>query len=179
MPEYISSRNSQEIKDDCNVLKRRLMRHKIPLTFVLAVVLAITIYSFNQLGHASSNDPYDSGYTHGCDDARVADPSDRYINQPEKGPSFHTKAFMDGYYVGYNACSGSDGDGNDGNSDAVGGSLRVIESLDVGTYGDQYCDSRTFDMRAYIQTELAQEKIVAACDGQETTFSGLDVPNGS
>jgi hypothetical protein len=49
----------------------------------------------------------------------------------------------------------------------------------MGTYGDRYCDSRTFDVRVYVRTELAQEKIAGACDGQETTFSGLDVPNGS
>jgi hypothetical protein len=49
----------------------------------------------------------------------------------------------------------------------------------MGTYGSQYCDSRTFDMRVYVQSELAQEKIVGACDGQETTFSGLDVGSGS
>lgn len=38
---------------------------------------------------------------------------------------------------------------------------------------------RMFDMRVYVQSELAQEKIVGACDDQETTFSGLDGPTGS
>lgn len=33
---------------------------------------------------------YDSGYDHGCDDAGISNLGDRYINQPEKGPSFHT-----------------------------------------------------------------------------------------
>ena len=37
---------------------------------------------------------YDSGYNHGCSDAKLSDPSERYINQPEKGPSFHSDAFM-------------------------------------------------------------------------------------
>ena len=32
----------------------------------------------------------DSGFNHGCDDAEISNPDDRYINQPEKGPSFHT-----------------------------------------------------------------------------------------
>lgn len=49
--------------------------------------------------------PYDSGYDHGCDDARISDSSDRYINQPEKGPSFHTSEFMNGYDSGFNSCS--------------------------------------------------------------------------
>lgn len=56
---------------------------------------------------ASSNSPYDSGYDHGCDDAGISDPSDRYINQPEKGPSFHTSEFMNGYNAGFNSCGSS------------------------------------------------------------------------
>jgi hypothetical protein len=52
----------------------------------------------------ASSDPYDSGYDHGCNDAGISDPSDRYINQPEKGPSFHTDIFMQGYYDGYDEC---------------------------------------------------------------------------
>jgi hypothetical protein len=52
--------------------------------------------------YASS--PYDSGYNHGCNDARISDADDRYINQPEKGSSFHTSKFMQGYYDGFDAC---------------------------------------------------------------------------
>jgi hypothetical protein len=52
----------------------------------------------------SGSSPYDSGYDHGCDDAKISDPSDRYINQPEKDPSFHTDEFMNGYNEGYNTC---------------------------------------------------------------------------
>jgi hypothetical protein len=126
--------------------------------------------------NASSDSPYRSGYDHGCDDASISDPSERYINLPEKGPSFHTGEFMNGYYDGFNACS--DGVGDAENNDADG-NLRVIASLDMGTYGNEYCDSRTFDMRIYIRSELAQEKIVGACEDQETTFSGLNVATGS
>lgn len=32
----------------------------------------------------ASSDPYDSGYDHGCDDAKISDSSDGYVNQPEK-----------------------------------------------------------------------------------------------
>jgi hypothetical protein len=53
---------------------------------------------------ASESSPYDSGYDHGCDDAGRSE-SDKYINQPERGPSFHTQEFMNGYYAGLNACS--------------------------------------------------------------------------
>ncbi|MDN5868996.1 MAG: FxLYD domain-containing protein [Candidatus Nitrosocosmicus sp.] len=60
--------------------------------------------------------PYESGYDHGCDDAKISDPSDRYINQPEKGPAYHTSEFMDGYYSGYDKCS-SNNDSNDDDDD--------------------------------------------------------------
>jgi hypothetical protein len=53
---------------------------------------------------ASSKSPYDSGYDHGCDEAGISDPSEQYINQPEKGPAYHTSEFMDGYYAGLNSC---------------------------------------------------------------------------
>jgi hypothetical protein len=90
--------------------------------------------------NASSDSPYRSGYNHGCDDATISDPSERYINQPERGPSFHTEEFMSGYYNGFNACS--DGIGNTENNDDANGNLKVIAGLDMGTYGNQYCDSR-------------------------------------
>jgi hypothetical protein len=47
-----------------------------------------------------------SGYNHGCSDAQISNPSDRYINQPEKGSSFHSDAFMQTYNEGFGACSG-------------------------------------------------------------------------
>jgi hypothetical protein len=65
--------------------------------------------------YGSEQSPYDSGYDHGCDDADLS-PSDRYINEPGKGPSYHTDEFMDGYNAGYNSCSNGNGDG-DSNGD--------------------------------------------------------------
>jgi hypothetical protein len=61
-----------------------------------------------QLSSGSSTSPYQSGYNNGCSDARILDPSERYINQPGKGPSFHTDQFMSGYDTGYKACSQDD-----------------------------------------------------------------------
>ncbi|MGN6629996.1 MAG: PKD domain-containing protein, partial [Candidatus Nitrosocosmicus sp.] len=49
--------------------------------------------------------PYDSGYNHGCSDAKISKPENRYINQPGRGPSFHTPAFNQGYQTGFNSCS--------------------------------------------------------------------------
>lgn len=143
------------------------------------MLAAISILMFMPLAHASEDDPYQSGYEHGCDDAGISDPSERYINQPGKGPSFHTGSFMRGYNDGFDACSDGVGEDNNAENNDVGGNLRIIATLDMGTYGNQYCGSRTFDIRVYVQSELTQEKIVGACDGQETTFSGLDVDSGS
>jgi len=48
---------------------------------------------------------YNSGYTHGCSDAKISDISERYINQLEKGPNFHTFEFMRGYDDGFEVCT--------------------------------------------------------------------------
>lgn len=160
-----------------------MMLHNGQLVVTVVFMLAIGIITSQQAPsilqvNASNDSPYNSGYDHGCDDAAISNASERYINQPGKGPSFHTGEFMNGYYDGFDACSDGAGDENAENN-AAAGNLRVIANLDMGSYGNQYCASRTFDMRVYVQSELAQEKIVGACDDQETTFSGLDVPTGS
>lgn len=146
---------------------------------LLLTLMAISFATLIPLSYSSQDNPYESGYDHGCDDAGISDPSERYINQPGKGPSFHTSSFMRGYNDGFGACSDGVDDVNNAENNEVDGNLRIIATLDMGIYGNQYCDSRTFDMRVYVRSELAQEKIVGACDGQETTFSGLDVSGGS
>ena len=73
-----------------------------------------------QFVNATSKSPYDSGYDHGCDDADISYPDDRYINQPDKGPSYHTNEFMSGYNDGYDNCSegfGQDVSSSDDNDD--------------------------------------------------------------
>jgi hypothetical protein len=67
--------------------------------------------------YAGGKSPYESGFDHGCDDADISDPDDRYINQPEKGPGFHTDEFMDGYHSGFDDCSDGDDNDNDMNDD--------------------------------------------------------------
>jgi hypothetical protein len=79
-------------------------------------ILCLTTFGLDFPVQASSN-AYESGRDHGCDDARISDPSDRYINQPGKGPSFHTGEFMDGYNAGFNQCSSSGGGNNNDNND--------------------------------------------------------------
>jgi hypothetical protein len=104
-----------------------MLRRKISLIFtcspsVLAFLLLLASLSALQLqsGEASSNSPYDSGYDHGCDDADISDLDDRYINQPGKGPSFHTDEFMSGYDDGYGDCSISNSNSNSANEDEGG-----------------------------------------------------------
>jgi hypothetical protein len=48
--------------------------------------------------------PYQAGYDHGCSDAKLTF-SARYINQPGKGPQYHTQEFISGYNAGFSACS--------------------------------------------------------------------------
>jgi hypothetical protein len=69
----------------------------------IPIILVAILIQLGQFAYAISG--HDSGYNHGCDDAKVADPSQRYINQPEKGPNFHSDAFMQGYKSGFSSCS--------------------------------------------------------------------------
>jgi hypothetical protein len=88
------------------------------LSFAILLMLSSLIQA--QFVIATSKSPYESGYDHGCDDADISDPDDRYINQPEKGPDFHTNEFMGGYNDGYDACSGiEDGTGRTPSTDVV------------------------------------------------------------
>ena len=52
-----------------------------------------------------NNLPYKSGYNHGCSDAKLSNPDNRYINQPGKGANYHTSEFMRGYNDGFEKCS--------------------------------------------------------------------------
>jgi hypothetical protein len=79
-----------------------------------------------QLVYASGKSPYESGYDHGCDDGGLS-PSDRYINEPGKGPSFNTPEFMRGYNEGFNACGGGGSAGGGGGTPQGGGRIDWIQ----------------------------------------------------
>jgi hypothetical protein len=96
-------------------------RKIIPISIV--VLMAFLLAPQLQQANASSKSPYESGRDHGCDDAGISDVGDRYINQDEKGPSFHTNEFMRGYNNGFDDCSGTGSGGSGGN----GGSGTSIE----------------------------------------------------
>lgn len=102
-----------------NLWHKKYSKVKGSVLFMTLTTLCLMIYGSVSYTYASS-DAYDSGRDHGCDDAGISNPSDRYINQAEMGPSFHTAAFMDGYHAGFRECSGSpnigSNDGGNGNN---------------------------------------------------------------
>lgn len=109
-----------------------IIKKKIPIFASFLAITLITSGLASQIHSidASSKSPYESGYDHGCDDADISDPDDRYINQPEKGPSFHTNEFMRGYNDGYDECSG--GDSDDGNDNSGSSGIESSRLVHVG-----------------------------------------------
>jgi hypothetical protein len=113
----------------------KLDANKFKHTVCYLILASSSTAILGSSAYASEESPYDSGYDHGCDDARISDPDDRYINQPEKGPSFHTDRFMDGYNDGFGACSGNN----------IGGNGGVTDVLDAqGCYDTGYEDGLDF-----------------------------------
>jgi hypothetical protein len=98
-----------------------MFQNKRSLIFLLVMLIGSGLVTQQSIGvfsaYASESSAYESGRDHGCDDARL-NPSDRYINEPGKGPSFHTNEFMSGYYDGLNSCGGGgrDDGGQNGRS---------------------------------------------------------------
>jgi hypothetical protein len=88
-------------------------KYNIIISISLGILTLFIISPLVQQIYAAA--AHTSGYNHGGSDAQMSNPSDRYINQPEKGPSFHTNEFMNAYHAGFNACSGS-GRENSGSS---------------------------------------------------------------
>jgi hypothetical protein len=81
------------------------MKNGLYYTAVVALVLLTAASSGAMQGvMAKKGTPFQAGYNHGCNDAKVTF-SARYINQTGKGPSFHTKEFMNGYNRGFSTCS--------------------------------------------------------------------------
>lgn len=74
------------------------------LKFTFFGVSIVTLLVGGTLSYSYAQSPYNSGYDHGCDDAKISDTEDRYIEQEEKGPEYHTSAFMKGYHEGFDDC---------------------------------------------------------------------------
>jgi hypothetical protein len=78
-------------------------KHFVTYSIPLGILTLLTIFS--PLGQETYAAAHTSGYNHGCSDAQISDSSERYINQPDKGSSSHSDAFMQAYNEGFDACS--------------------------------------------------------------------------
>ena len=87
---------------------------------------------FDYCSTTVNNIPYESGYNHGCSDAKIDDVTKRYINQVGSGPAFHTNEFMRGYYDGFDACS----DNNNDPSNTSKGTFKIVVEVTNQTPND-------------------------------------------
>lgn len=107
---------------------------KIIMTYSVSLGILPFLIMLSPLGQSIyAASAHTSGYNHGCSDAQISDSSERYINQPEKGPSFHTNEFMNSYHEGFNACLGSERD-NSGSSRHSTSSNPGEVTIDGNTY---------------------------------------------
>ena len=60
-------------------------------TKLVIVTTILTILVTIPTSQPATASPYSAGYDHGCDDAKISNANDKYINQPDKGPSEHTQ----------------------------------------------------------------------------------------
>ena len=94
----------------------KLDKSKFKCTMCYLILALGSTAILGSSAYASEESPYDSGHDDGCDDARISDPDDRYINKDGKGADNHTNEFMDGYNDGYDSCGGGNSErGNDDN----------------------------------------------------------------
>jgi len=100
------------------LLNKVATTHKVPL-LISFIIFALAFFPLPSITHVNAATPYESGYDHGCDDAKISDYSGRYINQPGKGPSSHSSEFMQGYYDGKGDCFESSGNGGGRDDDDV------------------------------------------------------------
>jgi hypothetical protein len=80
------------------------MKSELSIAVVALILMAVGSLCTMQGVMAKKGTPFQAGYNHGCNDAKVTS-SARYINQPGKGPNFHTQEFMNGYDRGFSTCS--------------------------------------------------------------------------
>jgi hypothetical protein len=105
---------------------------KVPIT-VFFIICALTVLQPLSLVSVYAQSPYDSGFDHGCSDAKISNPDNRYINQPGKDPAYHTGSFMNGYNDGFDSCFTSNSpQSNQGMFKII---VTVINHSDNGIYG--------------------------------------------
>lgn len=121
---------------------------------------------------------YNSGYGHGCSDAKISDFTKRYINQPGIGPSYHTQEFMRAYNDGFETCS----EGTDESPSTSKGTFKVIVQvtnlLSEDTYGGITINVGTFPESVF---KLSNGIYFPAGQtvSKEFTFNSSEVPVGT
>jgi hypothetical protein len=112
-----------------------MVHNKLILVTLLIVACSSTLISQQLIGsfqvYASESSAYQSGYDHGCDDAGISDSDERYINQPEKGPAFHTPEFMRGYDDGFESCEEDTSNGSEPSNGITGTVQSISEPVDI------------------------------------------------
>jgi len=126
-----------------------------------------------------SNTPaYNSGYSHGCSDAKISDSSKRYINQPGKGPNYHTQEFMNGYNDGFEICH----NGNNSPPSNSKGIFKVIVEVTNQSPQDTY-GGITVSVGQYPENIFKPAYNIYFPAGQTVsktfTFKSSDVPVGT
>jgi hypothetical protein len=91
-----------------------MFHNKRPLILLLVMIVSCGLISKQSSAIYNAYASKDSLYDHGCDDAGISVPDDKYINQNKKGSSFHTGKFMNGYHDRFRECTGNNGGENDG-----------------------------------------------------------------
>jgi len=139
--------------------------------FLGALVMLILLHAAEQTIYAVSVPT--SGYSRGCSDAQISDPARRYLNQPDKGPSFHSKQFMEAYNEGFIACSGNSSNSKCGNIQGIGEvnsnatkGLKVM--VHIGSSAESH-PARINITSSGIQTGLCHD-FELTHDGQSITF---------
>lgn len=121
---------------------------------------------------------YNSGYAHGCSDAKISDTSKRYISQPEKGPNFHTSEFMRGYDNGFEVCTNA----NDKTPSNPQGSFKIIIQVTNQLPSDIY-GGLTVSINHYPENIFKAAYDIYFPAGQtvleEFTFKSSEVPVGT
>jgi hypothetical protein len=148
-------------------------KYNVVCSIPLGVLALLTMsYPLGEPIHAAA--AHTSGYNHGCSDAQMSNPSDRYISQPEKGPSFHINEFMNAYHAGFNACSGSgrgtSGGGNEFTSNSGGQSgYSLTVNVSHHPFGDAWVYIWIKDLAG--EVEISTKSATSVC---VTNYQGRD-----
>jgi hypothetical protein len=144
--------------------------------FMMTIILTSPVY-------ASTLTPFQSGYDHGCDDAKIPDSNknERYIEQPGKGRAYHTVEFMNGYEYGFTQCKSS-GEGNPGEGNPSGDSSLPIDAAFMRDpngklyifKGNQFV-RLTFQPEGGAEVDQAPQQISQGFRGMPSNFNnGID-----